>query len=248
MRFLIVSFVNEVFFGGDNPVETVRQIFGVYFWREKVEEKVYNFFCTSTQQSLLLPIVQNLLQDESSEVRLNVIGELGKVSDGIGFRELSKQILPAVTNLATDSKWRVREGVVNVIPSLAKLMGPEAFEQDLSKIVVGWLTDQVCEIRTQVAEVLCELWGVFGEQWGRTALIKKVGVLVNKENYMHRVALLYFLGTAAKSKHCSAFVINTDFLPFFQTMARDKVPNVRFNVAKAIEVCPCLVPERLSSF
>eukprot|EP01061_Rhynchopus_euleeides_P016621 TRINITY_DN27941_c0_g1_i1.p1 TRINITY_DN27941_c0_g1~~TRINITY_DN27941_c0_g1_i1.p1 ORF type:complete len:632 (+),score=270.17 TRINITY_DN27941_c0_g1_i1:179-1897(+) len=187
--------------------------------------------------TLLLPIVQKLLQDESSEVRLNVIGELGKVSDGIGFKELSKHILPAVTNLATDTKWRVREGVVNVVPSLAKLMGPEAFEQELSKIVVGWLTDQVCEIRTLVAKVLCDLWDTFGEQWGRTALVKKVGVLANKENYMHRVALLYFLGCVAKSGKCSDFVINTDFLPYFQLMARDKVPNVRFNVAKAIELC-----------
>ena len=189
---------------------------------------------------MLLPIIQQLLRDESSDVRLNVIGELGKVSDTLGFKELSRHILPAVTALATDSKWRVREGVINVVPSLAKLMGPQTFNTDLSKIAVGWLTDQVCEIRTLVAQVLCDLWGVFGEDWARTSLLPKVRVLASKDNYMHRVALLNFLRCVAKSQKCSAELLNTSFLPIFRTMAQDKVPNVRFNVAKSVEVCATL--------
>ncbi|KAJ9460815.1 Serine/threonine-protein phosphatase 2A regulatory subunit pppA [Diplonema papillatum] len=187
------------------------------------------------QQVSLVPLLKNLLEDESSEVRLNVIGELGKVSDSVGFKDLSSQIMPAVTALATDPKWRVREGVINVVPSLAKLMGTEIFDAELSKIVVGWLTDQVCEIRTLVAKVLCDLWATFGEQWARTNLLPKVLVLANKDNYMHRVALLNFLACCAKNASCSAELLNTTFLNLFNSMARDKVPNVRFNVAKAID-------------
>eukprot|EP01059_Diplonema_ambulator_P031910 TRINITY_DN6012_c0_g1_i2.p1 TRINITY_DN6012_c0_g1~~TRINITY_DN6012_c0_g1_i2.p1 ORF type:complete len:602 (+),score=236.42 TRINITY_DN6012_c0_g1_i2:34-1806(+) len=194
-------------------------------------------FSKTELKEFLLPLLTKLLGDESSDVRLNVIGELGKVSETVGFKELAPRILTAVTDLATDSKWRVREGVINVVPSLAKLMGAEAFNADLSYIVIGWLTDQVCEIRVLVAKVLCELWQIFGEKWAKENLLPKILSIASKENYMHRVALLNFVALVASKGYCSSEVINTTFLNLFSSLAHDKVPNVRFNVAKSIEAC-----------
>eukprot|EP00755_Sulcionema_specki_P015661 Sspe_Gene.60019::Locus_33023_Transcript_1_1_Confidence_1.000_Length_1848::g.60019::m.60019/K03456/PPP2R1; serine/threonine-protein phosphatase 2A regulatory subunit A len=179
-----------------------------------------------------IPLLTSLLGDQNSEVRLNVIEELSKISD-MGFQEVKSHLLPAVVQLAVDAKWRVREAVIKLIPALAKQMGVDAFEQDMSKLLVGWLTDQVCEVRLLVARVLCDLCSAFGEEWVRGRLIPKLNQLVNKDNYMHRVALLNFLGEA--SLKLSPHIVHVSFLPILQAMSKDRVPNVRFNVAKAVE-------------
>ena len=202
-----------------------------------IVEGLSNAFSQHEVAETLLPLLEKLLRDESSDVRLNVIGELGKFSGAVGFHELSNSILPAVTKLATDPKWRVREGVINVVPNLAKLMGAEKFDSELLQIVVGWLTDQVCEIRSLVARVLCDLWQVFGESWAKVSLLPKVVILAMRENYMHRVALLHFTSCASQKSCCSVDTIQSQFLPLFNNLARDQVPNVRFNVANSINVC-----------
>eukprot|EP01065_Artemidia_motanka_P005889 TRINITY_DN12859_c0_g1_i1.p1 TRINITY_DN12859_c0_g1~~TRINITY_DN12859_c0_g1_i1.p1 ORF type:complete len:626 (+),score=232.67 TRINITY_DN12859_c0_g1_i1:97-1878(+) len=180
----------------------------------------------------LMPLLTELLRDEHAEVRLNVIGELGKVSDVVGFDELSRQLLPAVVNLASDGKWRVREAVIKEVPALARQMGADVFEKDLMRIVIGWMSDQVSEIRILVAKVLCDLVRNFGDDWFRTRLFPKMRVLAEKENYMHRFGLLQFL--AQVTPLLSKTTIHQCFLQVFQTLGKDKVPNVRFNVCKAM--------------
>eukprot|EP01062_Namystynia_karyoxenos_P056438 TRINITY_DN47403_c0_g1_i1.p1 TRINITY_DN47403_c0_g1~~TRINITY_DN47403_c0_g1_i1.p1 ORF type:complete len:590 (+),score=237.94 TRINITY_DN47403_c0_g1_i1:91-1860(+) len=183
--------------------------------------------------STLLPQLCELLRDDNSEVRLNVIAELGKVSDVVGFDELSRHLLPAVINLASDSKWRVREAVIKEVPALAKQMGPDAFEKkDLMRILIEWLCDQVCEIRKLSVTVACELVKDFGDEWFRLRLWPRMQALAQKVNYMHRFALLAFLEQVAPV--VSRTTIQQTLFPVFQQMCRDKVPNVRFSVAKAI--------------
>jgi HEAT repeat len=67
-----------------------------------------------------------LLKDEASEVRLNIISKLDKVNDGfalltvvIGIELLSQSLLPAIIALAEDKQWRVRLAIIENIPLLA---------------------------------------------------------------------------------------------------------------------------------
>ena len=85
----------------------------------------------------MLPLFLQLLKDEASEVRLNIISKLDRVNDGellldlyivityifinlvIGIELLSQSLLPAIVELAEDKQWRVRLAIIENIPLLA---------------------------------------------------------------------------------------------------------------------------------
>ncbi len=67
----------------------------------------------------LVPIFLLLLKDETSDVRLNIISNLEKVSKVIGIDLLSQSLLPAIVELAEDKQWRVRLAILEHIPILA---------------------------------------------------------------------------------------------------------------------------------
>jgi serine/threonine-protein phosphatase 2A regulatory subunit A len=64
-------------------------------------------------------MILQLLRDESSEVRLNVISKLDIIVDVIGIDLLSVSLLPAIINLAEDKQWRVRKTIIEYIPELS---------------------------------------------------------------------------------------------------------------------------------
>lgn len=75
----------------------------------------------STIESLL-PLFLELLRDDFSEVRLNIISHLDDVNRVIGIGQLSQSLLPAIHELAEDASWRVcLEGPV--APSVWLLLG-----------------------------------------------------------------------------------------------------------------------------
>jgi serine/threonine-protein phosphatase 2A regulatory subunit A len=67
-----------------------------------------------------LPLFLQLLKDETSEVRLNIISKLDKVNEVIGIELLSQSLLPAIIALAEDKQWRVRLAIIENIPLLAE--------------------------------------------------------------------------------------------------------------------------------
>ena len=76
----------------------------------------------------LLPLFLQLLRDESSEVRLNVISRLEVVSGVLGVDQIAHSLLPAVMELAQDQQWRVRLAVIQYMPLLAQQLGVVGFK------------------------------------------------------------------------------------------------------------------------
>lgn len=88
-----------------------------------------------------------LLNDQNSEVRLNVISNLEEGNSVIGIELLSQSLLPAIVHLAEDRQWRVRLAIIEYIPLLAAQLGQDYFEERLSDMCMSWLADNVYSIR-----------------------------------------------------------------------------------------------------
>jgi len=56
--------------------------------------------------------------------------------------------------------------------------------------------------------------------------------LKDEQNYLHRLTPLFAM--AELSKVLAADCIKKNFIPVLQQMSKDKVPNIRLNVAKTI--------------
>ena len=95
-----------------------------------------------------------------------------------------------------------------------------------------WLNDNVYSIRVAAITNLKELTKLLGSQWAERNIIKNLMDLKNEINYLHRLTPLF--GIAELSQVISSDIIKKNFTPMLLQMSKDKIPNIRMNVAKAI--------------
>ncbi|KAF6012661.1 hypothetical protein HII12_002183 [Brettanomyces bruxellensis] len=193
----------------------------------------------------LLPIFVDMLKDEFSEVRLNIISKLQVVNDVIGIQLLSESLLPAITSLSNDKLWRVRLAIIQQIPLLAEQLGVAFFNEALGQLCMDWLWDPVYSIREAAIMNLQKLTKFFGEDWCKKELIKRI--LEKKQskdfdNFICRITCLLALDKLIPV--LSPKVISEDIYPFIDELKSDQVPNIRFNVAKSLaSIAETLYPE-----
>jgi len=182
--------------------------------------------------SRLLPPLMDLLRDPSSEVRLNLISTLSSLNEVIGLDLLSQSLLSAILELAEDSKWRIRLVILRHIPLLAEQLGKNFVGDNLTPVCVRLLEDDISSIREAAARNLADLTSLFGSDWAFTHFLPAIEKILKDQSYLRRL-------TALKACAAVAMVMNSDIasqkmLPIVLEMSKDNVPNVRFNVAKAL--------------
>ncbi|KAG4300900.1 hypothetical protein PCANB_002893 [Pneumocystis canis] len=182
----------------------------------------------------LLPIFLQLLKDEFPDVRLNIISKLEQVNNVIGIELLSQSLLPAIVTLAEDKQWRVRLAIIEYIPLLASQLGVEFFDEKLTELCMSWLGDSVFSIREAAILNLRKLTEVFGVSWAKKTIIPRVLSMGNHENYLYRMTTIFAIVSLAPV--VGVDIVRNYILPTVNNLVNDKIPNIRFNVAKSYKV------------
>ncbi|KAG6884786.1 hypothetical protein C0992_005768 [Termitomyces sp. T32_za158] len=182
----------------------------------------------------LLPLFLHLLKDDFPEVRLNIISKLETVNTVIGIELLSDSLLPAIVELAEDKSWRVRQAIIEYIPLLANQLGKPFFDEQLGNLCMSWLGDTVYSIREAATVNLKKLTEVFGVEWARVAIVPKVMGMGQHPNYLFRMTTVQAITTITPSLDLG--IVRADIIGPLLVLANDPIPNIRFNVAKSLEV------------
>lgn len=182
----------------------------------------------------LLPMFLQMLKDEFPDVRLHIISKLELVNKVIGIELLSQSLLPAIVQLAEDKQWRVRLAIIEYIPLLAKQLGVEFFDEKLGNLCMSWLGDTVYSIREAATQNLKKLTEVFGVDWAKQTIIPKVMAMGNQTNYLYRMTTCTAITTLSPVVNIE--VIQEFILPMVNQLIDDRIPNIRFNVAKSYGV------------
>ncbi|KIJ25742.1 hypothetical protein M422DRAFT_62197 [Sphaerobolus stellatus SS14] len=182
----------------------------------------------------LLPLFLHLLKDEFPEVRLNIISKLEQVNTVIGIDLLSQSLLPAIVELAEDKQWRVRQAIIEYIPLLATQLGKSFFDEQLGNLCMSWLGDNVFSIRESATVNLRKLTEVFGVEWAKTTIVPRIVAMGSNTNYLYRMTTVLAITTIAPT--LSLDVLRDSILPVLFQLMVDPIPNIRFNVAKSLEV------------
>ncbi|KAI0033171.1 ARM repeat-containing protein [Vararia minispora EC-137] len=182
----------------------------------------------------LLQLFLHLLKDEFPEVRLNIISKLEQVNEVIGIQLLAESLLPAIVELAEDKSWRVRQAIIEYIPLLATQLGRPFFDEQLANLCMSWLGDTVYSIREAAIINLKKLTEVFGVEWARTAIVPKVVNMGAHPNYLYRMTTVQAIGTIAPVLDLD--IVRSEIMEALLHLATDSIPNIRFNVAKSMEV------------
>ncbi|KAF8846395.1 ARM repeat-containing protein [Paxillus ammoniavirescens] len=182
----------------------------------------------------LLPLFLHLLKDEFPEVRLNVISKLETVNGVIDIELLSESLLPAIIELAEDKSWRVRQAIIEYIPLLATQLGKPFFDEQLGNLCMSWLGDTVFSIREAATINLKKLTEVFGVEWAKVAIVPKVMGMGQHPNYLYRMTTVQAITTISPS--LTLPIVQAEIITPLLQLAEDPIPNIRFNVAKALEI------------
>ncbi|KAF9241372.1 armadillo-type protein [Melanogaster broomeanus] len=182
----------------------------------------------------LLPLFLHLLKDEFPEVRLNVISKLETVNGVIDIELLSDSLLPAIIELAEDKSWRVRQAIIEYIPLLATQLGKPFFDEQLGNLCMSWLGDTVFSIREAATINLKKLTEVFGVEWAKVAIVPKVMGMGQHPNYLYRMTTVQAITTISPS--LTLPIVQAEIIAPLLQLAVDPIPNIRFNVGKALEV------------
>ena len=188
----------------------------------------------------LLPSISLLLRDSSSDVRLNMISSLGPLSETLGSLELLHSVLmPAIMELSSPegeqaSKWRIRLSVIAHMPLLAEQLGQVFFnEQKLTSLCVSWLGDEISSVREAAATNVMNLAAVFGPTWALEYICPPIMELKRHPSYLRRLAAVQAASLLATKMGDYPDTLR-NIVPLILEMASDAVPNIRFNVAKAL--------------
>ncbi|KAL7413348.1 armadillo-type protein [Mrakia frigida] len=182
----------------------------------------------------LLPLFLQLLKDDQSDVRLQLIGKLELVNEVIGIDLLSQSLLPAIIDLAEDKQWRVRQAIIEYIPLLATQLGVQFFDDKLGNLCMSWLGDNVFSIREAATINLKKLTEVFGVEWASRTIIPQVLAMGTHPNYLYRMTTVFAITTMTPVLDVAT--IRDSVLDAALGLVNDPIPNIRFNVAKALEV------------
>ncbi|KAF4702131.1 hypothetical protein FOZ62_005671, partial [Perkinsus olseni] len=192
-----------------------------------------------------------VMRDQSTNVRLAVVENLGELNTVVSLDHISKSLLPTIIDLASDRQWRmyrkdmlsympfpghdqVRMAILEQTPKLATILSPKTFTTELLATVMRWLCDPVYSVRVAATENLANLSVAMGTSWAIDNIIPHLQELSKNSNYLYRMTALMGVVSMANvldEKACAEYL-----MPLPRSLVQDSVANVRFNVAKTLKV------------
>ena len=182
----------------------------------------------------MLPILMELLKDDNSEVKLNVVSGLVKIANVVGADLLSAQLMTTLSNMTKDGQWRVRMGVFELIADLGVIFGKDLFQKHLQATFMGYLTNTAASVRQMGIQKSAILAKNFSQDWILQEYIPVVNnhYTVDKKGYNYRMCCLNSL--SAVMPYTPKDAITQHIIPIFLKATKDDIPNVKFCVSKII--------------
>ena len=184
----------------------------------------------------ILPPIINIMKDSVTEVRVSLMQNIGKLAKQISEEQIDKVIIPEVQKLSKDNTWRVRLATCQFIPALAASVSQNTFKEHIEPLLKTWLEDTVHTVRVEAILCLVKLKNtVFNLDWLERLLETKVDEFHKHAKFSIRIHTLFIIQNVHKEVS-DQFLNEKLFKTFMKGLAKDPVPNIRFNFAKTAEL------------
>lgn len=182
--------------------------------------------------STIIPVFIQILHDNDYEACTAVLNSLLTHIDEVNLPAIVSAILNVILEISGQTKWRVKVVIVKLIPHFARVLGLDDFMAKLFPLLKSWLADDIFSVREAVVSQLPTLVQLFGPNWTLNHLIPAILTFQNHQNYLIREMLLHCV-SKLQGSITQQVMIEQFFKPIVK-MANDKVPNVKFMVAKTL--------------
>eukprot|EP00347_Sterkiella_histriomuscorum_P009905 403339428 len=182
----------------------------------------------------VIPPITQMLKDSPTEVKITLMQHMKTLAEIIGDQEFDTHIIPGIIQLSNDKIWRVKLAVIQFIPSLAEFIPKQLFKERLEEHVISWLSDAVFQVREEAIQILIQLKEkIFDQDWLEETIERKCQDFHQHEKFGIRIHTIFLIQKVAE--HVSPNFLNEKLVPFLLKLGTDPVPNIKFNVAKAVE-------------
>ncbi|XP_022646182.1 uncharacterized protein LOC111266779 isoform X2 [Varroa jacobsoni] len=186
-----------------------------------------NIIPAELYQSEYVPVIEELMSDDSAKVREALVSNIRPVVALIGQERFVSTFQDVVVEMASHSNWRVRQSVLNAISVMS-------FPSEVvGNLVSAMLKDECFELRSAAASQIRDIICKYPQSYMVDRLLRLLVDMANaKDKFTLRV-------TSLKALDCSMAVLPQRFIDetvygLLKRLGRDKVANVRLNAAKCM--------------
>jgi len=185
---------------------------------------------------LLLPMMTGFLKDTDPNTNLAVFSALPGLFNCIPAQQLEDTTLQCINQLFASTNWRTKCKAVEIMAEFIKL---PAFQNDrIINIVVGWAYDRIDAVRMRTIDLLDTLIRTGDASMVEAKLLPKITAMQNCASYLQRQLVLHIIDRTVRC--VSQDILNNLYFPVMATLSKDRVPNIRFMVARVIKDNPTL--------
>lgn len=186
---------------------------------------------------MLLPMMVGFLKDTDPNTNLAVFSALPGLSNCIPAPQLEETALQCINQLFASNNWRTKCRAVEIMGEFMKL--PAFLNDRILNIVVGWAHDKIDAVRMKALGLLESLIRSGEATFIEGKLLPKLVAMQSCPSYLQRQLILHIIGRT--SRCVSADVLNNMYFPVMATLSKDRVPNIRFMVARVLKDNPQLL-------
>jgi hypothetical protein len=179
----------------------------------------------------IAPILQELLHDNSDDVKLAAASNFVELTSIHGFQFVFGDLRDHIQLILTDRQWRVRQVGIQLLVALGIVADAPYVTENLMMFYVRFLSDPCQKLREFMVAALPSLARQLGEDWVTQSLILELRKLEKSPNFLNRKVYLLALSVLV-SFFPVDFQANYVFHPMIR-MLKDPVQNV---VLLAIEL------------
>ena len=181
-------------------------------------------------QQSMLPVLSEFLKSPDPEISLAVFSSLPFLEETIPSAQLEDITLTCVNQLFSSANWRTKCQGVEIMQQLIKY--PIFVNDRTISMVVSWAFDKTDAVRRKTLDLIELLFRDNSAHWVESKLIPRLLPIQNSSNYLQRQLILLVVERVCK--YLPQEQISTHFVPVLQALSKDKVPNIRYLVARAI--------------
>ncbi|KAF3588530.1 hypothetical protein F2Q69_00027531 [Brassica cretica] len=188
---------------------------------------------------------QELSTDSSQHVRSALASVIMGMAPILGKDSTIEHLLPIILSLVKDEFPDVRLNIISKLDQVNQVIGIDLLSQSLLPAIVELAEDRhwrVYSIREAAANNLKRLAEEFGPEWAMQHLVPHVLEMVSNPHYLHRMMVLRAI--SLMDPVLGSEITCSKFLPVVVEASKDRVPNVKFNVAKLLQSLIPIVVEK----
>ena len=177
-----------------------------------------------------LSLLQSLMNDPNTNLRLAVIGKLVALIDVLTIPQAG-DALEIIQTLIDDKNWRIRHAALKLLPTLASHMAVDDFTNTFIQTAFKSRAEDNCALIRNDWILCCkDIGAVYGSEWIQTHVLPTLNTLTEMKNYQFKSVFLH--GLAELGGHGLA----EGMLPSALSMVEDRVPNLRLMAAQTLGV------------